>query len=190
MPSILLLPPAVEPLTLDEAKAWLRVETGDEDEGIAALIAAARLSVESQTRRALVTQSWRLTRDRWPESGRIPVRPAPLQTVTAVRVYDASNVAQALDLQAFVADTAASAINFVPWSVTQPERALGGIELDVVCGYGDDALAVPEALRQAIRILVAHWYDNRGFVAPGAMATASLPATVAALIAPYRMVSL
>jgi len=55
MPSILLTPPAVEPLTLDEAKAYLRVEHNDEDESIAALIAAARLQVEAQTRRALDT---------------------------------------------------------------------------------------------------------------------------------------
>lgn len=189
MPSILLTPPAVEPLTLDEAKAYLRVEHADEDEGIAALIAAARLNVEALTRRALIAQTWRLTRDAWPENGRIPVRPAPLQALTAARVYDLNNVAHALDLQAFVPDPAASAINVLPWSIAQPERPLSGIELDVICGYGDDALAVPEALRQAIRILVAHWYENRGLV-PGATSIAALPVTAAALIAPYRMVSL
>ena len=190
MPSILLAPPALEPLTLDEAKAYLRVEHGDDDETIAALIAAARLHVEAQTRRALIAQTWRLTVDAWPESGRIIVRPAPLQSLAAARVYDISNVAHALDLQNFVPDLAASALVFAPWAVAQPERALSGIEIDVVCGYGDDALAVPEALRQAIRILVAHWYENRGLVVPGAMSLAALPSTAAALIAPYRMVSL
>jgi len=93
-------------------------------------------------------------------------------------------------LQNFVPDVAASALNVVPWSVAQPERARSGIELDVICGYGDDAAAAPEALKQAIRILVAHWYDNRGLVVPGAMSLASLPSTAAALIALYRMVSL
>ena len=48
---------------------------------------------------------------------------------------------------------------------------------------------VPEPLRQAIRLLVAHWYENRGLVATGTT-IAVLPATVAALIAPYRMLSL
>ena len=48
---------------------------------------------------------------------------------------------------------------------------------------------VPEPLRQAIRLLVAHWYENRGLIAVGGQ-TAVLPATVAALIAPYRMLSL
>ena len=49
MTSILMIPPAIEPLSLEEAKAFLRVETGDDDALIAALIAAARLHIESQT---------------------------------------------------------------------------------------------------------------------------------------------
>ena len=56
MPSLLLTAPAVEPVTLDEAKAFLRVETGDGDDVIAALAAGARIHVEAQTRRALITQ--------------------------------------------------------------------------------------------------------------------------------------
>ena len=63
MPSVLLTPPAVEPLTLAEAKSYLRVDTVDEDDTIAALIAAARLLVEAYARRALITQSWRLSLD-------------------------------------------------------------------------------------------------------------------------------
>ena len=51
------------------------------------------------------------------------------------------------------------------------------------------ATNVPEPLRQAIRLLVAHWYENRGIVAAGGE-VAVLPQSVAALIAPYRVLSL
>jgi uncharacterized phiE125 gp8 family phage protein len=122
MSSILLTPPAVEPLTLDEAKAYLRVEHNDEDESIAALITAARLQVEAQTRRALITQCWRLSLDAWPESGVVSVRPAPLQSLIAARVYDPENVAHDVDTQAFVPDTVNSALVFAPWNVPQPGR--------------------------------------------------------------------
>ena len=189
MPSLLLTPPAVEPLTLAEAKAFLRVETGDDDETIAALIAAARLHVEAATRRALITQSWRLSRDAWPDNGRLNVLPAPLQTLAAARVYDEGGTAHAVDTQAFVLDRAGSALCFAPWALPMPGRVNAGIELDVVCGYGDAAADVPEPLRQAIRLLTAHWYENRGVVAIGHQ-TAVLPMTVAALIAPFRMLSL
>ena len=188
MPSILLTAPALEPVALDEARSYLRVEHHDDDETIAALIAGARIHVEATTRRALITQSWRLTRDAWPEDGRVAVRPGPLQALTAARVYDYDNNAQTLDLAAFVPDLGGSALTFVPWALPVPARAALGIELDVRTGYGDAAIDVPEPLRQAIRLLTAHWYENRGLVAGGGGAV--LPETVAALIAPYRMLSL
>ena len=190
MASLLLTPPALEPLTLDEAKAYLRVDTAADDDLIAALIAGARIHVEAQTRRALITQSWRLVLDAWPEDGRIPVRPAPLQALAAARVYDLDNIAHAVDMQAFVADLAGSVLIVAPWALAQPQRLGAGIELDVTCGYGDAAADVPEPLRQAIRLLVAHWYENRGLIAAGTTSVASMPEAVAALLAPYRMVSL
>jgi uncharacterized phiE125 gp8 family phage protein len=189
MSSILLTAPAVEPLSLAEAKAFLRVETNDDDDVIAALIAGSRIHVEAQTRRALITQSWRISFDAWPDDGWLPILPAPLQTLNAARVYDFENVAQTLDPAAFVLDKGASALIFAPWALPAPGRPAAGIELDVTVGYGDAAIDVPEALRQAIRLLVAHWYENRGIAAIG-QAVAVLPAGVAALIAPYRILSL
>jgi uncharacterized phiE125 gp8 family phage protein len=188
MSSILLTAPAVEPLSLAEAKAFLRVETSDDDDVITALIAGSRIHVEVQTRRALITQGWRIAVDAWPDDGRLAMLPAPLQALTAARVYDFDNAAQALDTAAFVLDRGASALLFAPSALPAPGRASSGIELDVTVGYGDAAIDVPEPLRQAIRLLVAHWYENRGLVAPST--TSVLPATVAALIAPYRMLSL
>ena len=190
MPSILLTAPAVEPVTLDEARSFLRVESNDDDEVIAALSTGARIHVEAQTRRALITQGWRLTRDAWPEDGRVAVRPGPLQALTAARVYDFDNNAQTLDVQGFVPDLGASALVFAPWALPAPGRIGLGIELDVTVGYGDAAIDVPEPLRQAIRLLTAHWYENRGLVATGTTQVGLLPQTVTALLAPYRMVSL
>jgi len=189
MSSILFVPPAAEPLSLADAKAHLRVEHADDDGLIAALIAGARAHVEAQTRRALITQTWRHVRDAWPADGRIAVLPAPLQSLAAARVYDVEGNAQAIDLQTFVLDSvsAPGVVSFPPWSVPAPGRATVGIEIDTVVGYGDAATDIPEPLRLAIRQLVAHWYENRGVVAASG---ASLPVNVAELLAPYRVLSL
>ncbi len=88
MSSILLTGPAVEPLSLDEAKTFLRVEHSDDDQVIGALIASARMHVEAQAKIALLTQNWRMVFDCWPHHGRIVVRPGPLRALSAVRVYD------------------------------------------------------------------------------------------------------
>jgi uncharacterized phiE125 gp8 family phage protein len=130
-------------------------------------------------------------RDVWPSNGRIAALPAPLQEIVAARILDEDGTAQAIDLDAFVADisVAPAVIAFAPWSLPSPGKKAGGIELDVEAGYGDEADDVPEPLRQAIRLLVAHWYENRGLIAVG-RSVAVLPATVAALIAPYRVLAL
>jgi uncharacterized phiE125 gp8 family phage protein len=191
MSSILLSGPAVEPVTLDEAKAYLRVEHDDDDDVIAALIAGARVHVEAQTRRALITQSWRLIRDSWPGDGRILVLPAPLQALAAARVYRLDGSTQALDTEAFAVDAAAApaVLAFAAGALPAPGRIVAGIELDVEVGYGDAPADVPEDLRQAIRALVAHWYENRGLIATGG-SVAVLPQSVAALLGTYRVLSL
>lgn len=189
MSAILLTAPAIEPVSLDEARAFLRVEHND-DEVIAALLAGAHIHVEAATRRALITQSWRLSLDGWPEDGRLEVRPGPLQSLSVARVYDLENMAHDIDVGAFVPDLGASTLVFAPWAVPAPGRSNAGIALDVVVGYGDAAIDVPEPLRQAIRLLVGHWYDNRGMIAAGMTQAPLLPQSVAALLAPYRMLSL
>ncbi|HEY4140673.1 MAG TPA: head-tail connector protein [Pseudolabrys sp.] len=188
MSAILLTAPAVEPVSLAEAKAFLRIEHNDDDDVIEALVSASRIHIETQTRRALMTQAWRLAFDAWPESGRVPVVPGPLQELIAARVYDSNSTAHAVDVHNFVADVGASALAFAPWAVPAPGRIAAGIELDVTAGFGDAPADVPEPLRQAIRLLTAHWYENRGLAALGTVTV--LPSTVAALIAPYRMLSL
>jgi uncharacterized phiE125 gp8 family phage protein len=189
MSALLLIPPAAEPWSVAEAKAFLRVEHGDDDAIITALIAAARGHVEALTRRALLTQRWRFVLDAWPADGRLSPRMGPLRSVIAARVFDAANNAHSIDAATFVVDAAANVIASPCWSLPLPGRFTAGIELDVELGFGANASDVPDALRHAIRMLVAHWYENRGPAAAGA-GVAMLPAGVGALVAPYRMLSL
>jgi len=191
MPSILLAGPAVEPITLAEAKQFVRVEHDDDDDVINALIAGARVHVETQTRRALITQSWRLTRDVWPATGCLALLPVPVKTLDSARFYKSDGTTLSLDLAGFALDkiSAPARLSFVRGAPPAPQRSAAGIEIDITCGYGDAAADVPAPLRQAIRLLVAHWYENRGLIAVGSE-VALLPQSVAALVAPYRVLSL
>ena len=75
-------PPAAEPVTLAEAKAWLRVDTGDDDDAlITSLISAARARAEWHTGRAFVTQGWTLWLDCWPSGACAEIPLPPLQGV-------------------------------------------------------------------------------------------------------------
>ena len=191
MSAILLNAPSSEPVSLSEAKMFLRVEHDDDDDLIAALTAAARVHVEAQTRRALITQTWRLIRDVWPAGGALPILPVPLREVTAIGVYDADGMIHALDVDDFHIDTvsAPAILAFERGAVQAPGRLNAGIEIDIEVGYGDAGEDVPAPLRQAIKLLVAHWYENRRIIAASGE-VASLPASVSALIAPFRVLSL
>lgn len=187
MPAVLIEEPLIEPLTLTEAKAFLRVEHTAEDELIGALIKAARCAVEAATRRALITQGFRIVLDCWPQSGRINSPVSPLRSVTAARVRALDGSASDVALSVFTLDTISSpgVIGFDRGAVAEPGQRIAGIEIEITAGYGETAASVPEPLRQATRLLIARDYEQRDKIESG-----KLPDAVAALIAPYRVVSL
>ena len=192
MTLILTSPPAVEPLSLDEAKAHLRVDGADEDTLIASLIAAARVHVETTTRRALITQGWTLALDDWPADGRVELPLAPLISIGGIEIYDEDGVPETLDPVTY--EVAAAG---VPPRILRrrghvwprPGLLAGGVQIDMSVGHGAQASDVPEPLRQAVRLLMAHWFEHREPVVLGDNA-ATVPDTVASLLAPYRPVRL
>jgi uncharacterized phiE125 gp8 family phage protein len=186
MSEILLSPPASEPISLAEAKQYLRVEHEADDELIAALIAAARNAVELSTRRVLMAQRWRVTLHCWPRAGRIVSPVNPLRSLVAARVRGEGEASTALDPAPFTLDTVSvpGLIMFERARVQEPGRVLAGIEFDIEAGYGT-AVDVPAPLVQAIRLLLAQSYEQRDGVRPDA-----LPETVAALVAPFRILNL
>src|SRR5882724_2855783 len=95
MKRILLDGPAVEPVLLAEVKALLRLDGNDEDDLIGALIAAARVAVETEIRRVLIAQSWRAIVESLPPGGvMLPIVPA--LSVEAVRAIDSTGAATVL----------------------------------------------------------------------------------------------
>jgi uncharacterized phiE125 gp8 family phage protein len=184
---ILIQPPAVEPITLQQAKAWLRVDHAADDELITALILAARLCVEAAARKALVAQTWRLSMDAWPD-GDIAIPLAPLRQVVAVRVYGADNVASAIAASTYVVDPPSQRVRFTT-PPREPGRAFGGCEIDVIAGLAANADSVPAPLRIAVRMLVARWFERRGD-AESDSRFETMPAEIAALIAPFRTMRL
>jgi hypothetical protein len=78
--------PAVEPVSLADAKAHCRVDVSDDDTLISALIAGARSWVEETTGRALITQTWQLALPGFP--GATGIAGVPLYSVDPLWVPD------------------------------------------------------------------------------------------------------
>lgn len=184
MPFELLTPPAVEPVTLSEAKAHLRVEHDADDAVIPDMITAARSWIEDLTGTALITQTWRMSVDAWPETT-ITLAPTPLQSVSSVKVFalDGNSTtisSSAYDLLSVGRNARLLRTSGAVWPA--PTRTRGGIEIEFIAGYGDGASDVPRVLRQALLMCVAHLYENRELLGEGL----PLPAGVEALLAPFR----
>ncbi len=187
MATFLVRPPEAEPVSLQETKRFLRVDGDDEDELIAGLVAAARVHVEREARRAMISQGWRTVLPGGPRGGRVPLGPAPVIGVTAVTAYGADGTPTAVDAGGYRLDRAAEPAELVLGRAVA--AAENGIEIDFDCGYGAAGAAVPRPLVQAVLMVAAHWYEHREAATLGAVA-APVTRGVEALIAPYRTVRL
>ncbi len=207
----LIAAPLAEPLNLAETKTFLRVDAADEDAYISALIVTARMWVEKKIGRALITQTWDYVLDAWPGSSANgwwdgvrekpvtgPSRRAvelplpPLQSVSSVKTYDDADQTTLFDPSNYLVDSTRLPGRLVlrsnqVWpSVT---RAANGVEIRFIAGYGDNASDVPGAFKQALFILVAHWFENRVQIS-GQSLPRSVPISVEALLTPFRRTSL
>lgn len=172
MATTLVTPPTVEVVTLAEAKAHCRIDIDDDDGLIAGYILDGRNYVETETRRALMTQTWDLTLDyAWPKERidgswrkRIVLPRPPVQSVTSISYIDGAGATQILAANQYKlakADTGEWFIEpayGVSWPTVRNEMA--AISVRFVAGYGSNPGDVPEALRHAILFGVELSYDR------------------------------
>lgn len=190
--------PALDPISLAEAKAHCRVTSVDEDGLIAGYILAARQHVETICNRALITQTFDLFIDRdWPyyfdfdwnrNRRQIELPRAPAQSVTTISYIDSAGATQTLNTNQYVVDVTTPIGRIEPaygveWPIVrcQPKT----ITVRFVAGYGSQPGDVPEPIRQAMLLLIGHWYENRETA--GSATIGELPMSTASLLAPYRI---
>lgn len=182
--------PAVEPVSLTEAKLHLRVDHDDEDDLIEMLITAARQQAENYTGRAIINQTWELTLDQFPDDD-MALPPAPLSSITSIIYKDLNGVNT----------TASASTLYEPDIYSEPGKAClrygqtwptaqdiqNSITATYVSGYGATGASVPAAIRSAILLLVGHLYEHRESVIIGTISS-DLPQGFEYLLNPYRII--
>lgn len=167
--------PRAEPVSLDEIRNYLRIDGNESDLLLESLITVARSYCENYQHRAYMTQTLELT-----TSGylfELP-RSEELQKIESIKINDA----------------------VIPeeWYTVWP-GLLAVVELNaltekpVIIRYVtgvDAAAAVPAEVKQAICLLVSHWYENRIAVTTESAAPKELPFGVKTLLDMGRVVSL
>ena len=177
--------PSIEPVTIVEAKTHLRVEHDGEDELIGLLIRAAREEVEAQTGLALLAQGWRLTLDAWPRDGVVLIRKHPVTEISEVTVYGPGGDPETLPGSAWHFDPRSRPARLALSDTSMALRRLNGIEIDFIAGFGESGPDVPDSLRRAVLLLVAHWYEFRAAF-DAARQPVSIPSGFSRLVASWR----
>lgn len=160
--------PAVEPLSLTEAKLYLKVDHTDDDTLITALIKAARETAEAYTNRSFITTVWDEFLDDWADV--IYLYGTPVVSITHVKYYNTAGTLTTLASTVYLLDIGSeparvSLASGQDWPDT--DERLGGINIRYSSGYGAASSSVPETIRTAMLLLIAHLYENRQDVVTG-----------------------
>jgi len=150
--------PTTEPVTLAEAQAHCRsIDDTAENATLTGLITAAREYCEQYTRRALAPQTIELYLDYFPYEIKLPM--PPITSVTSITYKDYLGTETTVSASDYVVDTVKGCINqaygktfpsFTPY-ISNP------IKVTYVAGY----IAAPKTVKQAMLLLIGHWYVNR-----------------------------
>lgn len=176
-----LIPPSGEPVSLAEAKLFLRVDHAEEDDLIGRLIGAAREAVEIGAGRALITRRVRESLDIWRRDGAggAILSLSPVTDVIAVRLIAANGSESVIDPERYRLDGARDRPRLIfEHGLPAILRSAGGVEIDYEAGLAEDAAGLPPSLRQAALHIVAALYEARE-------GGPRIPETARALMAPF-----
>lgn len=167
--------PVTEPLSLAEAKLYLRVDGSAEDSVIMDMIVAVREAAEEYLHKSLITQSWVLTYEDYAPN-RVSLPKGPVLNLTNVKTRDRAGNEATVNTTMYHLAATEDALHF--------ESTVLAYEVQITysSGYGG-AEDVPASIRQGLLLHLAALYEDR----LGGMA---LPAAAVSLYKPRRQVRL
>lgn len=193
--------PTSEPVDVTQAQEHSRIFTTEDVGLLEALITAARQEIEVRTGRALVTQTWQMLMDTWPSGSRIVIPKPPLQEIVSVTYVDSAGATHTMAAADYDVEFAATAPVLNPYHPvgaivlaygkswpTETLRPAAPITVEFKAGYGT-AAQVPVQLKQAMLLLVGHWYENREAAGDAKYANGlqHVPFGVSSLCAPFKV---
>ncbi len=168
----------------------------EEDDLLEDYISAAREFLETQTKQVFCESSFEIFLNEWPLNGRVEFPISPIISIVSFEYIDANSAYVAIDPTSYFEALYDAPPYLIYGSAGWPSVNCrpGAIRLEVRAGYASagspsDAIRVPHMAKQAIKMLVGHWYENRETVAttPGVI-PASVPLGWDDLIYPLRRI--
>lgn len=179
------------PITLADAKEFLRVDHSDEDSIITSAIGAAVDYCEAELGLALMDQTITVKLDAFPSVDYIYLPMSNLLSVVSISYTDQNGDAQTYtDYTADTYNTPGRIVNnLLVWP--QTKDVANAVTIVYRAGFKEydtgETVPVPRGIRQAMMMLITHFYDNRNAVFIGSgMVSDELALAVTALLAKFR----
>ena len=168
--------PAIEPLTLAQAKTFLRIEHTADDDAVTRAITAARQAAEHYLKQALLPQTWDFTQANPPATkSRLPFGPA--QSITSITLTTEAGVTSTMNAANYRLSVGGSSVLF------NPAISIETMTIRYVAGMGTVAADVPALIVQGMLHHIAIILENRDGAVP-------LPMQSITCYLPYRRISL
>jgi len=157
-----------------DVMTFLRVDDAEEIGVISELIDAATSYVQENSGKQLLTATYDVSWRRFDGAfGELVLPRVPVSSVTSVKYYNTAGTLTTLSSTLYtVNDGSEHAASYIVPAFNEQWPSTYGHDRDVVvrfvCGYGDIE-DVPASFKLQIKMLVAHWYENRAAVSCGAM---------------------
>lgn len=186
--------PGQEPITLAEARRWLRIDddfTAD-DADITDLITAARVQAEHETGRSFLSTTWERVLDAFP-CAELELIDQPVASITHIKYLDTVGAEQTLSPAAYVLDDASPLAWVLPasgYSWPSTFDGIAAVRVRFVQGWSSPTNPRVAPLRRWMRMQIEAAYKVRGAIVTG-VTVADLPNRyVDRLLDPYRAYSL
>ena len=172
----LVTPPASEPVTLAQAKTFLRIEHAADDEAVTRAIAAARVAAEQYLRQALLPQAFDFIQAN-PCPTQVQLSQGPAQSITSVTLTNEAGATSAVNAANYRLSVDGFTVFFAPSIDTEK------VTVRYVAGMAATVSDIPAMIVQGILHHVATIVEQRNGAAP-------MPMQSVACYQPYRRVSL
>jgi uncharacterized phiE125 gp8 family phage protein len=150
------IPPVQEPITIEDTKFYLRINSDHEDDFVYTLIRAARKHIETVTGRSLLRQQWLMNiKPPYPPCTPLVKREGRLLEVTLPQP-------PLLEVEAVTTDDEG-----IPYTVEENRVLLSSnfwekkLTIAYWAGYGEEADALPPDLKMAVLMMTRFFYDHQ-----------------------------
>lgn len=159
----LVTPPENYPVSIVEAKAYLREDSSDQDVVLQSLIASATEFVQSFCQRRYITQTMEWVLPQFTGCIRLPLAPVdPSDGIVFIKYTDEQGDVRTVDPSVYTVIGDGPSVSIFPsigniWPIAWPSSEPVLIRFTA----GTDVAHVPPNVKLAVLQLISHWYDNR-----------------------------